>query len=187
MNELLAYEASDEEGAVIVFAKTEEEAVETGASELNTDAEATTVNRVPDYDQYASQGYVPVKVLYEDYWWFYCWRCGSKVSLLNEDEPVFEEKRIFCNSTCQSSFHQGLAQRKEERGQAWQKLMDDFPGISMDACCGGGDYLVSIQFKFPGCKTRVSWSSDKPGVVRIPQVDLAAWDEFIKTSKGEKS
>jgi hypothetical protein len=187
----LAWEVTDEEnGSTVVFASTEYEAANIGASELLSDTESVIAERSPDYDQYAEQGYVPIKVLYDNYWWFGCWQCDRKVSVSDEDEddesnpldPVFEERRLFCCGKCQERYYQEMKQRECDRAAAKEYLLQKLPGIEIGSVWGGSPgYPVSVEFKFPGGKHTVQWSNNEKGIFLVTKVDLEAWDKYQST------
>lgn len=186
-----AWEVTDEElGSAIVFAATEDEAAEMGARELASDTECVTAVYVPEYDHYAHQGYVPIKELYDNYWYFNCWHCDRRVSLLDDEDedeegnrldPVFEEKRLFCSARCQKGFYETIQKRNKQREAAKNYLLKKFPEIKLISIYGGLDNPVSVFFKFPGGKHDVQWFSDDPGIVLVTRQDQEAWRAYRKS------
>jgi hypothetical protein len=189
----VAYKIDDEERSTIVFAATESDAASIGAQELVSDEECVEVTRTPEYDQYAQFGHVPIKVLYNDYWWFECEHCQQRVSLADDEDedgnpltPVFEPKRLFCGKKCQDKFYTAIKARRKVRNQACQYLLDELPGIAIASCCGGGDYPISIWFTFPGGKHEVSWASDSPKTFLVTRLDLKAWEAYCALPREAK-
>jgi hypothetical protein len=172
-----------------VFASTEYEAANIGASELLSDTESVIAERSPDHDQYAEQGYVPIKVLYDNYWWFGCGQCDRKVSVSDDEDdegnplsPVFEERRLFCCGKCQEKYYQEMKQRECDRAAAKEYLLQKLPGIEIRPVWGGDPgYPVSVEFKFPSGKHTVQWSNNEKGIFLVTKVDLEAWDKYQST------
>jgi len=187
---MLAWKVDDEEISAIVFAATEEEASRIGANELFSDDESVEVVRSPEYDQYAHQGYVPTKVLYDDYWWFECSNCQCRVSLSDEEDddgnpidPVFEEKRLFCSAACQEDLRALVAQAGQDKEEAKSDLLAMLPGIEIKSCTGGGDYIVAIELTFPGGRFPVTWTSELRRVFLVNEADMEAWNAFSSVTK----
>jgi hypothetical protein len=121
----LAFKVSDSDPqdprGAIVFAKAEEEAKQVGAYELLTEPECLDIERSPDHDKYAELDYVPAKVLYDEGWWYPCNWCERRVSETEEYEdddgnfiePVFENKNIFCSSTCHASWNKSKNKHRD--------------------------------------------------------------------------
>jgi len=179
-----AYTVDEEIDSTVVFAETEVEAAQIGASELWSDPEFVKVKRSPEYDQYTHLGYVPIKALYDDNWWFECWECLQQIPLEDDDEgnslePVFEEKKAFCSKECQQDFYALREVRLKQHDEAKQQLLKRLPkGIEITSCYGGGHHPIRIRFTFPGGKHPVGWVSDSPKTLLVKVIDDEAWQTF---------
>lgn len=188
----LAWYVEDDNGSetngVIVFATNEEQAKDIGASKLWSEEEYVTVKRIPEYDQYAHQKYVPLKVLHDNGWSFYCYYCEKEINSecfdYEEDveiNPVFEEKKIFCSSDCKYNHYIDIDICKKRVTQARAVLMSQYLGIyDLHVYSGGVDYDTYATFKFPGGKYKVDWNSSDGNHVYIKRSDKEAWDKFVK-------
>jgi hypothetical protein len=183
---LISVNDDEDSGAIIVFAGTENEARNIGAAELLTDSESVEAVRNPEYDRYSDLGYVPIKVLYDDNWWFECWHCQVKVydDCENEDEegnflePVFERQRLFCSEACRHDFYVRVNANRQERDAVKQHLFVRLPGIAIASCHGGGEHGVWVEFSFPGGKYGVRWNSKDPDTFLVTVGDKENWAAF---------
>lgn len=107
----VAYLATSEDEARIVFAHS--------ANQIYKTEEYETVTRYPEYDEYASLGYVPTEVLLKAGWIFECEKCRARIDSdywdyeeEKEIQPVFSKAQIFC---CQRCHDLSIGQLRKER------------------------------------------------------------------------
>jgi hypothetical protein len=184
-----AYKVTGEEGDVIVFAESVDDAAQVGAFHLADAAEYVSVELKPDYDQYSELGYVPAEILIRDGWYFFCLQCESRVDSSFEDEdgepvlPEYEGRHVFCCEMCQSQYHHDRKHEDADRAASKADMEQRYPGITRLSVYGGGDYSVYVQFHFPGGKHAVSWDSSKSEYVMVSPVDVPAWQAFAEQAK----
>lgn len=178
-----AYSVQVEEAGAIIFATSGVAARRLGANELNAEFEdVQSCCRAPWADQYAKQGWVPVKALLEQGWWSSCNGCGTMVSEDSEDyggnphDPVIEERGLYCSPGCKEAEEARIAASKLRKEQRAQAALEKWPAIGvMWVSDHETDDLVI--FKFPGsigsarCRLRESKLS-------MDKQDIPAWEAF---------
>lgn len=165
----------------IVFAKTNAQARRQGAGEFGDgDFNSVTCRRAPWADQFAEQGWVPVRAYIDAGWWWHCTGCEKRIShdAEFEGEPdwtaddIVEEKRgvAYHNAACQAAdiAYQAERVRRQDRAIARLKAVvaRRFPDVVFSekrpggmnphhafACRGPKGWRVSqavVSFDFPG-------------------------------------
>lgn len=95
----------DAEMHELVFAPRRSKAIQ--ASEAYGEIEWVDLRatRVPEFDRYAPQGFVPVEALLEHGWYFEC--CGRNdygirccANLTVDEKPLIVDEKVYCNQDC---------------------------------------------------------------------------------------
>lgn len=178
---LKAYSVQEEESGLIVFATSGIAARREGANELSVEfKDVISCNRAPWADQYAEQGWVPVKALLEQGWWQSCNGCGCMVSADStnyEDEPhepVIEERGLYCSPSCKEAEEAEIAARKLRKQQRTQAVLDKYPEAEI-LWVNDHDTDATVTFKVPWCKHSTTWKVGET-TMRVHPDDLAAWE-----------
>lgn len=181
-----AYSVQADEAGAIIFATSGIAARRMGANELDTDFEyILSCNRAPWADQYAEQGWVPVKALLEQGWWSSCTGCGTWVSEDSEDfdgnphDPVIEERGLYCSPACKKAEEVEVTARKLRKEQRTQAALEKWPGIEI-LRVSDHDTDALVLFKFPGSTGSAKWRVGE-ATIRVHKADIPAWEKF--TSK----
>ncbi|QKS42947.1 hypothetical protein HUB94_19175 [Paenibacillus cellulosilyticus] len=90
------------EMAQIVFAAKRSAAIQSSEARSWHDYIDIRATRMPEYDQFATEGTVPKQTLLEDGWWFEC--CGYKAEPRRrccavqtvEDNPIVIDDEVYC-------------------------------------------------------------------------------------------
>lgn len=172
----VAYKADTEDGgSFILFVHS--------ANELKRTDEYEQITRTPEYDNFASLGYVPAQQLHEEGWTFNCHECETEINSECFDyqndleiQPVFASNLSFCSQEC----YQIFIEERAERIKAKLALQQKYSGITNIATWRQPDNEIVIHFKFPGGKDYVEWKSSDPDHVWITQKDTEKWDEYKK-------
>lgn len=184
MSELLAYAVTEEDEGTggIVFAASEEEAIEDAAGEFfGGEIDGATAYRVEWADAY-SPGPVPFRVMFQHGWWQECHYCGQ---MIREDEyddgneisfDITERGRmVFCRPSCMSKHDQDEADRaritKETVANLTESLLLVMPGALPESrhhvYVSRFDLVVQqaiVHFTFPGARIgSAKWRIDKAG------------------------
>jgi hypothetical protein len=203
----------EDEGSEIVFAESEEAATylayKIGTGGYSAE-DLDQSQRIPEYDKYAAQGYVPIEVLYNDGWSFECSECGRTVSdstgednyqeelaeweadaLAGEEAPpvynpqfIDSSSLVFCSVSCKDKFYKESELKKTKKLKAKAYLEKRFPEITNIDIWGDftkGDIIA--RFNFPGGKGSVKYDFKKPNTVMVNPDDLETWKEYSKVTK----
>lgn len=189
-----AFIVSDgEEGACICFARHSVAARRDGANELNTDFEAVSCRRAPQFDQYAEAGEVPASVLVDHGWWFECMQCGQKVCDDPYDsegdpvqlDPVFTPSgQIFCRPSCKDACAAERAEEKARGEAAAQAALAKWPGIEI-CSTNGYENPGRVWFKFPGGLGQADWTQGAK-TIWVESRDQPAWIAFEDSIKAAR-
>lgn len=178
-----AYSVQADESGAIIFATSGIAARRMGANELETEFEyIQSCCRAPWADQYAEQGWVPVKALIEQGWWWSCSGCGNKVSEDSEDrhgnphEPVIEERGLYCSADCKAAEEAAVAARKLRKEQRTQEALDKWPGIEV-LWVSDHDTDALVIFKFPGSTGSANWRVGET-TLHVDKGDIPAWEKY---------
>lgn len=178
-----AYDVRADEAGAIIFATSGIAARRMGANELNTEFEyILSCRRAPWADEYAKQGWVPVKALLDQGWWWSCSGCGAMVSEDSEDyegnphDPVIEERGLYCSPACKASEEAEVAARKLRKDQRTQAALEKWPGIEV-LWVNDHETDALVTFKFPGSTGTAAWRVGE-STVRLTRPDLSAREEF---------
>ena len=178
-----AYSVQVEEAGVIIFASSGIAARRIGANELNTEFEdVQSCCRAPWADQYAEQGWVPVKALIEQGWWYSCNGCGTMVSEDSEDydgnphEPVIEERGLYCSPACKEAEEARVVASKLRKEQRTQAALEKWPDIEI-VWVNDHETDSMVCFKFPGSIGVVGWRVGETKL-RMEKGDIPAWEKF---------
>lgn len=180
---LKAYSVQADEAGEIIFATSGIAARRMGANKLDTEFEyILSCNRAPWADQYAEQGWVPVKALLEQGWWWSCTGCETLVSEDSEDfdgnphDPVIEERDLYCSPACKAAEEAEVAARKLRKEQRTQAALEKWPGIEV---LWVNDHKTDalVTFKFPSSTGTAHWRVGE-STVMLTRPDLSAWEAF---------
>jgi len=167
------YNETDEWTGGVVFARSNIEARRMGANLLNMDEiGGLTVQRRPDFDQYADTG-VPARVLVEEGWWLECFGCDLRISDCGMEDaglPVsgivgYEQGRVYCSHTCRMESQAEDAAR-DAFGKAFLDMLQDvvrsrFPGAAIHF--GDGRHHAYVPRYWPLVVQQASVEFDWPG------------------------
>lgn len=180
---LKAYSVQTDEAGEIIFATSGIAARRMGANELNTEFEyIMSCNRAPWADQYAEQGWVPVRALLEHGWWQSCSGCGNMVSEGSEDDdgnphdPVLEERELYCSPACKKAKEAEVAARKLRKQQRTQAALEKWPGIEI-LWVNDHETDALVTFKFPGSTGSANWRVGETNLY-LSKRDIPAWEAF---------
>lgn len=177
--------------AVVVFCETESQAAIQGASEMLAQPEDVRVSRKPLFDQFAEQGWVPARVLFENRWLFSCTFCDRRLDDDDEDfdpvEPQFHDEKAFCSEYCLNRWMSAKRQLAEEIAKVCGELKAKFPTIRIETVCGSWGIIhpIRVKFRFPEGKYSVVWESNKPTEFQISKIDIPAWRDYVKICLNE--
>jgi len=178
-----AYSVQVEEAGAIIFAASGIAARRIGAIELHTEFEdVQSCCRAPWADQYAEQGWVPVKAFLEQGWWCSCNSCGTTVSEDSEDyygnphDPVIEERGLYCSPACKEAEEARVAASKLRKEQRTQSALEKWPGIEV-VWVSDHETDSRVHFKFPGSTGYASWRVGET-TLHVDKGDIPAWEKF---------
>lgn len=133
--------------------------------------------RSPEWDEYASLGYVPAKAKFDAGWWQRCEHCGATV-WDEEIGPVFDGKYAFCSEEHQNAERAVIAEQKQRYEDARLLLSSRFPDLFDLFLCGGHPgFPVYGSFSLPGFRFIISWNDRSPDEYSIRPEDEKAWKE----------
>ena len=84
----------DHDHCEIIFAETPGKAKQLSEAAHWDNFTEIQANRAPQFDPYASLGFVPTKALLQDDWQFECGDCYKELSI--EDNPVVADEHVYC-------------------------------------------------------------------------------------------
>jgi hypothetical protein len=194
---LLAWQITEEfEGnGCIVFSSHGLAARRIGANELNSDFEYVSGKRAKEFDSYASEGKVPIRVLIAHGWWFECLSCGHKVHEDDEDNDhtkyVYNEKlrAIFCNDECKCNRDKTIADQKNKFEQFKTAIHEARPDLTFSLYSGEyPEIAMSARFSFPNAKHLGTVRCDELDDIqwRVAVSDIATWEEYQLTIKAKE-
>lgn len=194
---LVAWRVDDVENGrgVVVFEPNKEAAQQAGADELNSEIDYVECQRESQYDCYASNGFVPKKVLITNGWWFECDHCGYRIDEDAEDEygakkpvsDVIEVGRhaLYCNQGCKDDWDRHVLEINNKFEAFKGEVQELRPDLTFVKFSGGYPYVYNwAHFTFPGGvfsgridqrDGELDWS--------VAKKDLAAWDAHESTRK----
>jgi hypothetical protein len=185
---LKAYSVQADECGVITFAFSGIEAHRKGANELDVEFEGVeSCRRAPWADEYAAQGWVPVKVQMANGWWHSCNHCGDMVFDDSEDddgnvlEILYEDRHIYCNASCkQAEVDQKAAQLKLRQGIT-DATLARWPEAGITYI---NDYERDqrVSFCFEGGLHSADWKVGEE-MLSIRAADIHAWHAFAYRQK----
>jgi hypothetical protein len=185
-----AYQVDDDHSghSVVVFADRSVVARKRGANELDLEfGEVSSCRRKPQYDAFASQGYVPIDVLIDDGWWFECPHCGHRITSdgasryydheEEHDLPVYTTRdAAYCDIHCyEADKREWLLARRREQALA-DRFHELYPGATV-IWVNEYEKDARVVFRFPGGARNVEWKG-KTDLLYIDEQDLPAWEAF---------
>jgi hypothetical protein len=195
---LLAWQITEEtEGnGCIVFSSHGLAARRIGANELNSDFDYVSGKRAKEFDSYASEGKVPMKVLIAHGWWFECFSCGHKVHEEDDEKDtskyVYNEKlrAIFCDDKCKCDRDKTIAAQNDKFEQFKEAIKQARPDLTFSEY--DGKYpctTMSARFSFPNAQYLGTVRCDELDDIqwRVAGGDVAAWEEYQLTIKAKES
>lgn len=178
-----AYSVQVEEAGAIIFATSGIAARRIGANELNAEFEDVhSCCRAPWADQYAEQGWVPVKALLAQGWWHTCTGCGVEVTEDSEDydgnphDPVIEERGLYCSPGCKEAEEARIAASKLRKEQRAQAALEKWPGIEV-VWVNDHETDSLVCFRFPGSTSSANWRVGET-TLHVDKEDIPAWEKF---------
>lgn len=169
-----------------------------GANILGTDFDYVCCFRVPEYDKYAEQGFVPKLVRIEDGWWFSCGGCQLQIgseSYYDNDEPVDLNKvvicghDIYCNSECKDKCLEREMAQDNRFFRFKRSLMKLRPDLTFTEWTGMVPWVtISAKFTFPSSEHGGGTYRDDEGIQTLWMAsgDKEAWDLYEAARDKEK-
>lgn len=167
-----------------------------GAGELGEDFECVECFRVPQFDRFADQGYVPVIELLKSGWWFECVNCGNRITDDDDrdeeevtplDKVITTKRHAYCNQQCKDNYDDQIKQHNLKFEKFKADVMKARPDLDFYSFTGEWPQLTLIaQFKFPGAQYGGSVRDQRAeGKFKwyIANGDKQAWDEYEDNRK----
>lgn len=203
---LKAYMVTDtyEGHASVEFAHHAVVARREGANELNTEFDAVTCRRAPQFDHFAP-GPVPRMALIEDGWWFECSNCYRRAEERDWDdvddprpmEPcVNGQDLVFCCKACRAEHGAKRRAREDATDALCELIYTRFPaahirsthvyGERLEKAEKGGGILSSASFDLPGLQHGVEFRFGEGFFVAATELDAytSLYDQVPEVAHG---
>lgn len=183
----VAYQVNEEcEGhSCVVFHHHGLAARREGASELGEDFESVTCFRVPHFDKFAEQGFVPVIELLKGGWWFECRHCGNRImddEGTPRDEVVAGVDYAYCDQKCKNGYDEEVASHNAKFEEFKRLLVKQRPDLEFTKFSGEWPQLtLAASFRFDGCQYGGSVQDQRAkGDIKwyVSNCDKEAWDKY---------
>lgn len=153
---VVAWKVDGGEHSKIVFHHHGLAARREGANALDLEFGLAICTRAPEFDQYASLGEVPIQVLLDAGWHFYCQHCDMLVRQNDNDEErgplVVDGDTVYCSKSCQESLAVERTRRDSTFARFQQFVMAHRPDLTFTSWHGGYPMTACrAHFHFPGC------------------------------------
>jgi hypothetical protein len=147
----------------------------TGAAALDTEFDAVSCKRAPQFDQYAP-GPVPRTALLDDGWWFECSNCYRRAEQRDWDDEddyrpmvpcVDAADRVYCCPACRAEHAARQRAREAATAALCELVYTRFPaariahahvfGDRLEKAAKGEGVMASATFDLPGLKHGVEY------------------------------
>ena len=206
---VIAYQVDreDGEGSVVVFGNHFFAVRREGAQMLDCEQEDCHVSRAKEFDQYAEQGFVPVKALLEAGWWMHSAHDGTKLEepiggfedeeleygMYSPENLVFslDQKSVWADQDEMERHAYYINEALDRKAMFEDTVKRAYPQFTFTDIWGGPGHITHVAiFEFPGSKYKGNvywdWDENKPLSTDdfrcyVCQGDQEALDKYLQS------
>ena len=140
--------------------------------------------RVPDLDDFAERGSVPVGYLIQFHnWWQECSWCPTRVDsdeydYYNDRElnPIYRDQQVFCCPECEKAYDADVAFRRSRLKEAKRYVKERWPFVECAIRSSFTTGPIKLRLDATGLTNWAEWSSEDPTHVRLfGHADVEVW------------
>lgn len=145
--------------------------------------------RIPQCDDWAERGKVPVGYLVQFHnWYLNCYQCERRVDeegwddeLETELNPVYRDQEAFCCPDCAEAYDRERAMWRSRLDKAERYVKERWPFVTNVSGGYGPDETIWFYVFAPGLSRCADWTSKDPDRVTLwGQMNVEVWGSLVK-------